>query len=418
MYDVIVVGARVAGSSTAMLLARSGLKVLAVDRAGFPSDTLSTHQVQVPGVARLAHWGLLDRIAASNAPATRHLRFANPVAVLEGHFPEFEGVDAMYSPRRTVLDQVLVDAAREAGAEVRERFVVNEVLTDGGRVVGIRGAEKGGRTVTETAPLVVGADGKRSMVAKAGGATSYHERPALTMACYTYFEGVPVQGGEVHGLGRRSVGVWPTNDGLVMTFVSCPAAEFESFRADVEANLMATFDMAGELGERIRAGRRAERIRLTPDLPNRFRVPHGPGWALVGDAGLVMDPITGRGIGDAMQQAELLAEAAVAGLGGARPLEDATADYRKQRDRGTLPTYEFTLDLASFRPARPEDEVLFSALQGNQAEIDRFFGVVTGSVPFDEYSKPGNMVKLIGFRGMAKVILGRLRSSRNRSEAA
>jgi 2-polyprenyl-6-methoxyphenol hydroxylase-like FAD-dependent oxidoreductase len=179
MYDVIIVGGRVAGSATAMLLARDGFKVLVVDRASFPSDTLSTHQVQLPGVARLRRWGLLDRVVAAGTPATRHVRFDVGAAPLDGHFPTFDGVDALYSPRRTVLDAVLVDAAREAGAEVRERFVVDEVTTGDGGVTGIRGGEKGGATHTETARLLVGADGKHSLVARTVGAAAYHQRPPL-----------------------------------------------------------------------------------------------------------------------------------------------------------------------------------------------------------------------------------------------
>src|SRR5690349_408838 len=110
MYDVIIVGARVAGASTAMLLARRGLKVLVVDRATFPSDTLSTHQVQLPGVARLARWGLLDAVLAAGAPLTRDVRFDQGDAVITGRYPAYQGVEAMCSPRRTLLDRVLVDA--------------------------------------------------------------------------------------------------------------------------------------------------------------------------------------------------------------------------------------------------------------------------------------------------------------------
>ena len=124
MYDVIIVGARVAGSATALLLARRGLKVLVLDRATFPSDTLSTHQVQVPGVARLARWGVLDQILAAGTPATRNVRFDQGEAVITGRFPHYVGVDFMCSPRRTLLDKALVDAARAAGAEIRENFTV------------------------------------------------------------------------------------------------------------------------------------------------------------------------------------------------------------------------------------------------------------------------------------------------------
>jgi 2-polyprenyl-6-methoxyphenol hydroxylase-like FAD-dependent oxidoreductase len=408
MFDVIVVGARVAGSSTAMLLARNGMNVLVVDRASFPSDTLSTHQVQLPGSARLKRWGLLDRVIASGAPPARHVRFDQEPVVLDGHVPQFDGVDALYSPRRTVLDAILVDAAQDAGAEVREGFFVDEVVIDGGSVTGIRGHEKGGSTVTESARLVVGADGKHSMVASAVGADAYHEKPPLTVASYTYWEGVPVEGGELYGRARRAMGVWPTNDGLVMSYIAWPIEEFEEFRSDIEGNALATLDLAGDLGERIRSGRRVERFRASPDLPNRFRTPFGPGWALVGDAGLVMDPITGQGIADAFRDAESLTEAVAAGLDGRQPLDEALAGYQRSRDDAVLPMYEFTTELASFGPPRPEQQVLFEALATDQAETDRFLGVITGAVPLRDYLSPKNLMSIIGLRGMAKVILSRM----------
>jgi 2-polyprenyl-6-methoxyphenol hydroxylase-like FAD-dependent oxidoreductase len=405
MYDVIVVGGRVAGSSTAMLLAGKGLEVLVVDRAAFPSDTLSTHQVQLPGGARLRRWGLLDRVVASSAPPARRVRFDTGPVVLEGAYPAFEGVDAVYSPRRTVLDPLLLEAARAAGAEVRDGFIVEELTRDGDRVTGIRGRSKGGRPVTETARLVVGADGKHSRVARAVGAPVHHDRPPRTMACYTYWADVPLEGGEMYARPRRAVGAWPTNDGLTMTYLAWPVEEFPAFRADVEGNALHTLDLAGDLGGRVRAGRRAERFRASPDLPNLVRRPFGPGWALVGDAGLVMDPITGQGIGDALRDAELLAEAVEAGLGGRRPLAEALAGFERARDRAALPMYEFTCELATLAPPRPEQQALFGALAGRQDEIDRFLGVLTGSVPLAGYLKPWNLLRVLGVRGMAGVAL-------------
>ena len=316
-YDVIVVGARVAGSATSMLLARRGLNVLAVDRAAFPSDTLSTHQVQVPGAAALARWGLLDRLVEAGTPPARRVRFDPGPVVLEGRYPELEGADAIYSPRRTLLDALLVDAAREAGAEVRENVIVEDLVWDGDRVCGVRVREKNGPETTETARLVVGADGRRSMVAERAGAASVDELPSRTMACYTYFSGVPLDGGEIYGRPSRAAGAWPTNDGLVITFLSWPIDEFDAFRSDPEGNVLRTLDLAGDLGERVRAGERVERIRITPETNHRVRVPYGPGWALVGDAGLVMDPISGQGIGNAFREAELVAGAVADGLGGA-----------------------------------------------------------------------------------------------------
>ncbi len=406
---MIVVGARVAGASTAMLLARRGLEVLAVDRAAFPSDTLSTHQVQVPGVARLAHWGLLERVEAAGTPPTRRVRFDPGPVVLEGRWPAVDGVDALYSPRRRILDTLLVEAAREAGAEVRERFAVDELLFDDGRAAGIRGRERGRAAVCERARLVVGADGRHSLVAKAVRAPAYHVEPALSIAYYTYWSGVPMRGGEIYGRERRLIGAWPTNDGLVMTYVAAPADEFAAFRADPETSILGALDLAGELGERVRAGARAERIYGTADLQNRFRVPAGPGWALVGDAGLLMDPVTGQGIADAFRDAELLAEAIGAGLDAGGKLGPALAAYRQRRDKAALPMYEFTTELASFAPPRPEQRLLFEALAGRPAEIDRFLGVLAGAVPIDSYFSPRNLVRLLGLRGMLRAGLARRR---------
>jgi flavin-dependent dehydrogenase len=399
MYDVIVVGARVAGASTAMLLARRGLKVLAVDRAGFPSDALSTHQVQVPGAARLSRWGVLERVEAAGTPATRRVRFDPGPVVLEGRWPGVDGVDALYSPRRTILDKLLVDAAREAGAEVRERFAVDEILFDGDRVSGIRGRERGGGAVREAARLVVGADGRHSLVAKAVRAPAYHAKPPQSIAYYTYWAGVPVEGGEMYGRERRMIGAWPTNDGLVMTYVAAPADEFKAFRADPEGSLLRSLDAAGDLGERVRAGERAERMFGTADLHNRFHVPHGPGWALVGDAGLLMDPVTGQGIAHAFRDAELMTDAIAAGLTGGEPLESTLAGYRTQRDAAALPMYELTTDLASFGPPPVEHLLLFEALQGRPAEIDRFLGVLAGVIPIPDFFSPTNLQRLLGDAG-------------------
>jgi 2-polyprenyl-6-methoxyphenol hydroxylase-like FAD-dependent oxidoreductase len=412
-WDVIVVGARVAGAPTAMLLARRGLRVLVVDRAAFPSDTLSTHQVQLPGVARLARWGLLDRIEGAGTPATRQVLFDRGWARIEGSYPRFDGVDALYSPRRTHLDAVLVDAAREAGAEVRERFVVEEILIEDGVVSGIRGHEKGGPMVEERSALVVGADGKRSMVAEAVGAEVLKERPVGSMACYTYWDGLPTAGGEIHQLGRSAIGLWPTDDGLTLSYLALPVEEFPAFRADVDAHVRSTFAVAPEVAERIGDARRAERFRMSPDLPNRVLRSFGPGWALVGDAGLVMDPITGQGIGNAFRDADLVSGAVVDGLGGARPLQEVLADYQRRRDDDTAAMFEFTVELASFKDPAPKERVLFEALEDKPEEISRFLAVIAGAEPMSSFFAPGHLVKLMGVRGMARAMLGRRGTARH-----
>jgi 2-polyprenyl-6-methoxyphenol hydroxylase-like FAD-dependent oxidoreductase len=288
---------------------------------------------------------------------------------------------------------------------VREQFIVEELTLEAGRVSGIRGRAKGGQPVTEAASLVVGADGKHSLVATTVGAPVHHDRPPLTMGCYTYWHDVPLDGGELYARPRRAIGAWPTNDGLTLTYLAWPVEEFPAFRADVEGNVLSTLDLAGDLGERVRAGRRAERFRASPDLPSFFRRPFGPGWALVGDAGLVMDPVTGQGIGDALRDAELLAEAVEAGLGGRRPLAGALAGYERARDRAALAMYEFTTDLAAFGPPTAEQQALFGALEGRPDEIGRFLGVLTGAVPMADYFKPRSLLRVLGVRGLASMAL-------------
>jgi flavin-dependent dehydrogenase len=395
MYDVIVVGARCAGSPTAMLLARAGYRVLLVDKATFPSDTLSGHYIHQPGVARLKRWGLLERVAGSNCPPIERARFDFGPFALSGSPPPADGISAAYAPRRTVLDTILVEAAVEAGAELREGFSTREIVYNGDRVVGIRGQSIGGAPVTEPARLVVGADGRHSLLARAVRPPEYRQKPALSCAYYTYWSDFPIDGIEMYDRGRRMMGAFPTNDGLVAMFVAWPRAEFETFRADIEANFLASLELAPSLAERARNARRVERFSGTGDLANLFRKPYGPGWALVGDAGYHLDPITGQGITDAFRDAELLAEAIDAGLSGRQGLEFALADYERQRNLAATPAYDFACQLAAFEPPTPEMEHLFNSLRGNQAETDRFFGTFAGTVSLEEFFAPANVERIV-----------------------
>jgi hypothetical protein len=212
------------------------------------------------------------------------------------------------------------------------------------------------------------------------------------------------------------MGAWPTNDGLTMIYTAWPVAEFHAFRADVEGNYLKTIQLAPGLAER--AGQRVEPIRGTADLPNFLRKPYGQGWALVGDAGLVQDPITGAGISDAFRDAGLLVEALEAGLSGREPLEQALARYEQQRNEAALPLYQFTLETASMRPPTPEQQQLLSALRGNHEATDQFFGVLTGAVSPKEFFAPSNLLRIMGFRGMAKIMAQRLLPVRKRNSIA
>ncbi|MEX0783615.1 MAG: NAD(P)/FAD-dependent oxidoreductase [Dehalococcoidia bacterium] len=343
MYDVIVVGARCAGSPTAMLLAREGHRVLMVDKATFPSDKLSTHYIHPPGVQALERWGVLDTLLATNVPPiTKFSVSAGGVAL---PIPPMEGV--AYCPRRYLLDKILVDAAVEAGVEMREAFTVDEVLMDGERVTGIAGHSRGGERATEEARYVVGADSHHSLVAKAVKAPKYREREALTGAYYSYWSGVPTDGAEIHISDLGGVLAFPTNDDQLCVAAGRAIDGFKEYRADIDGVFMQIVDGAPEFAARLRGGKREERWMGSADVPNFFRKPWGDGWALVGDAGYMKDPVTGFGITDAFRDAELLATALDEALSGSRPADEALGAYQEQRDAAAGPIYEMTLAMAS-----------------------------------------------------------------------
>ena len=380
-YDAIVVGARCAGSPTAMLLARKGYRVLAVDRATFPSDTISTHQIHAPGVGALERWKLLDQVVASGAP---------PIDTYEVDFGPFAITGrpgTAYAPRRTVLDKILVDAAAEAGAEIREGFTVGGLVVEDGRVTGIRGHEKGGATVTERAQVVVGADGRYSLVADAVGAVEYDTKPKLLASYYSYWSDLPMEGRFANWVRpHRGMAAWPTNDDLTLVIAGWPYREFETNRTDVERHFFETLDTAPEFAERVRGAKREERF-VGAAVPGYFRRPYGPGWILVGDAGYNKDYITAQGISDAFLDAEACAGALDQAFSGSRPFEEAMEDVTSSRDARVKAMYELTADFASLEPASPELQHLLAAVSRSQEAMDGFARVLAGlTSPADFFS--------------------------------
>lgn len=395
MYDAIVVGARCAGSPTAMLLARQGFRVLLVDKGEFPSDTISTHYIHQPGVSRLRSWGLLDRVAASNCPPVNQMLLDFGPFSLRGTPPPFDGAADAYCPRRTVLDKILVDAAVEAGAELREHFTVEGLLWDGDRVSGIRGHSRGGKSVEERARIVIGADGQHSLVAKEVDAGVYNAVPVRTCAYYAYWSDVPLQGVELYIRPDQMLIAGPTNDGNTMVINYWPVTEFHAVRTDIEGHFDRALDSVPSLAERARGGQRVEQFRGTADLNNFYRKPFGPGWALVGDAGYHKDPILAQGISDAFRDAELLSTAIGDGFAGHRSLEEALAGYEQQRNETTMAIYGMTCDMATLQPPPPDQQALIGSLIGNQEQINRFFGTATGAYPIPEFFSPENIGRIM-----------------------
>ena len=247
-----------------------------------------------------------------------------------------------------------------------------------GRVVGIRGHSKGGETVTELARVVIGADGRHSLVADAVDAQEYNEKPQLQVSYYSYWSGLPMSGrfetAIRPGLGYAA---WPTNDDLTLVIAGRTIDEFDAVRRDIEATYLETLEIAPAFAERVRGAKREERFVGTA-VRGYFRKPFGPGWALVGDAGYNKDFITAQGIHDAFRDAELCAAALDEAFSGPRSFEEAMGEYQARRDEQVLPMYEFTAELAALAPPSPEMQQLLSAVSTSQEAMDGFARVAAG----------------------------------------
>lgn len=344
-YDVVVVGARLAGAATAMLLARGGLDVLVVDRGRYGTDTLSTHALMRGGVVQLKKWGVLERLERSDAPAIRLTTFHYDEEALPFQIKPRDGVDALYAPRRTVLDRLLVDAAREAGAELRYGVRLQGLeRAEDGRVAGVHveSDDEGPAQVRST--LVIGADGMKSTVAGLVKPEVTHQRRHAAAAAYGYWKDVGLEGFHWHYVPGIGVGTIPTNDGATNVFVT---TTHERYQQDLRQDLPNGFqrllgDAWKDLASRVAGRAPDENLRAFPGLPGYVRKPYGKGWALVGDAGFFRDPITAHGMTDALRDAGLLAEAYLAGG------EAGLADYERRRDAFAVGMLDVSDEIAAF----------------------------------------------------------------------
>jgi 2-polyprenyl-6-methoxyphenol hydroxylase-like FAD-dependent oxidoreductase len=344
-YDVLIAGARCAGASTAMLLARRGLRVLVVDPTRRGSDTLSTHALMRGAVLLLHRWGLLDSIRSSGAPAIRTTTFHYGDEVIEIPIKEKDGVDALYAPRRTVLDPILADAARSAGAEVvRGQSVVDLLRDEDGRVRGAKIAGADRNVTAVKADLVLGADGIRSRVARILEIDQDVTEPHASASIYGYWEGLGLEGYHwFYDLGS-AVGSIPTNNGETCVFASVARDRFAASRQDgLEALYReALADVSPDLAQRVAGSDGPGKLRAFAGTRGFLRPASGPGWALVGDAGYFRDPITAHGITDAMRDAEFMSRAVAEGG------EEALAAHHARRDELVTGMLEVTDRIASF----------------------------------------------------------------------
>ncbi|MBT3533852.1 MAG: NAD(P)/FAD-dependent oxidoreductase [Rhodospirillaceae bacterium] len=344
-YDVVVVGARCAGASTAMLLARAGAKVLMVDRQKYGSDVVSTHALMRAGVIQLSRWGLLSKLMATGTPPVRRTAFHYGDEAVHIDVRPEHGVDFLCAPRRTALDSVLVDGAREAGVEVRHGVTVTDLQFGlDSRVTGVHLKNADGEMETIRAGIVIGADGRQSMIARRVGAHTYTRGTDSSGYVYGYFENLVDDGFHWYFEKNVAAGVIPTNGKHHCVFVGVHCDQFAgTFRRDLEGGFLKTAAAnSPELRETLDTADLVGRLRGFSGGVGHIRQSHGPGWALVGDAGYFKDPLTAHGMTDAFRDAELLSRAVLDG----RSL--AFAHYQEERDVISKSFFEVTNDIAAF----------------------------------------------------------------------
>ena len=331
--DVLVVGARCAGAPTALLLARAGLSVLVVDRAEAGADTLSTHALMRPGVAMLARWGVLDQVRAAGTPPVNEVVYHYGSETITIPVPPRDEVDALYAPRRTLLDAILVSAAIDAGAQVSHRTTLRGIVRDGaGRVVGARLRHDGQDRLVRCRWLV-GADGARSRVAREVGAPVVHQAAGSTATAYAFVPGLPDSAYHNHFAGGAAAGLIPTNDGMANVWAGVAMEDLGRHeRHDVPGFFARALRQAApELADAVLDGRRLTGMRLFAGHVGQTRRAHGPGWLLVGDAASMEDPIGAHGMTKALLNAELAARAVLDAAAGDE--QAAWIEYSTERMR-------------------------------------------------------------------------------------
>jgi len=344
-FDVVIIGARCAGAAAALLLARRGLRVFAIDRGRYAGDTVSTHALMRAGVLQLSRWGVLEAIKAAGTPVIRTTSFHYGDETIAVQIKPQRDIEGLYAPRRTVIDRVLVDAARSAGATILfETQLIDLIRTDQGRVCGVRIKDGHDRESQVTAELVIGADGVHSTVARLVDAKRYRTGSHATGVVFSYWSGPTFDGYHWYYNPGVSAGAIPTNDGLTCIFASVPQQRFHSaMRHGTEAAYRQVLgECATDLAAVVDESERVEKFRGFAGEVGFFRQSFGPGWALVGDAGYFKDPLTAHGITDALIDAELLAQAAADGT------EAAFAEYQRARDTFAGVHFDVTDAVASF----------------------------------------------------------------------
>jgi 2-polyprenyl-6-methoxyphenol hydroxylase-like FAD-dependent oxidoreductase len=393
-----------------MLLARLGHRVLLLDRATFPSDTLSTHFMHPLGSSFLQRWGLLDKVLArtpswSSVYQTREgitIHGSQPIPAIRNHLASLNGDDGGYAvrtwcaPRRTFLDKLLLDAAGAAGAEIVEGCVVDQLRWRGNHVTGVAGRLRSGRRLEADARVVIGADGRHSFLARSLGLDRQCVRTRCTFAYYSYWTGVD-EPSHLRFRGRFGVSSYPTNEGCQHIVVFGPDPWFHAFRADIDGNYRWILRyVAPELAQRVEdGGGRVERIYGTVDQIAYFHAPFGAGWAVVGDASYNVDQCTAIGMSHAFRDAELLARSLHHWLIGDDDYASALGRYWRARDDLTADHYDRVCSIAEMRPLSRDQLRLVAAVRDDQERVDAMLAVTGEVIPVADFYSPEHLAAMM-----------------------
>lgn len=394
MYDVVVVGARCAGAATAMLLARYGHRVLMIDKASRDEEMKhSTHFVQALAVAKLRQWGLLPRLEAA-CPGFDHYDFDFGFARIQGTPPAVDGDPRAFGPRRFVLDPILVEAAEAAGVSYQPQTMLVDLLRDGERVCGAVVQDGGGQRRVLPARVVVGADGPASTVAKLVGAPHYHEAPAQQVTVWGYWSGM--QSDCLRFYTRPGLGLYygTTQVDQVLVGVNWAMPAYKALAVDAKVDYYARIaELDPELSERLHHATLTEPLRKG-STRNFLRVPCGPGWALVGDAGHKKDPCTAQGISDAFIDADECAAVIDHGLRGEEDLAVGLAAWHAARDARLVPLHQMTIQMARFAAQDEHERALFQAISVQPEATTAFLGLLSGATRPEQFFAPDNLARI------------------------
>ncbi|MFC5704270.1 NAD(P)/FAD-dependent oxidoreductase [Cohnella faecalis] len=387
-YDVIIVGARVAGSALAYELAGAGYEVLLLDRGTFPSDTLSTHNIYGNTVAMLKEMGVLDSLLATGTPVYRRAHMNFEGAVLDGRFPGTEEESGCLCVRRVYFDDVLFKHAKsQRGVTVLEGFRVTDLLRDGDvdTVTGVAGRYRSGDAGSFTAKLVVGADGRLSSIRKLAGSECL-ERVPTDFASYVAYASGFAQEGERHVEFYKKDDKWaiafPTSDGQFVIGAMFPLNDEQwlgRFKENPEAGMRDLYEEGFShttLPARVRGAEFVGPVRGLLGYDNDFYRGMGKGWAVVGDALSFKDPTIGQGMHDALFGARTLA----ATLSEHKP--DEWNDnwgpmgewYQSAMEKKLMSRFRMGCQLTKNVPTPPETVAAYRLIGADEAATQTFFG--------------------------------------------